>query len=52
MMRLTIEKVSNSVIVSSQVKDNSNDLPPLWIKQVGLEWFYFAVCKIISILEL
>ncbi|EAW39038.1 hypothetical protein L8106_01947 [Lyngbya sp. PCC 8106] len=50
-MRLTIEKVSNSVIISSQVKDNSNNLPPVWIKQVGLEWFYFAVCKILFTLE-
>ncbi|MEA5499337.1 hypothetical protein VB834_09750 [Limnoraphis robusta Tam1] len=42
-MRLPIEKVSNPIITSSNFKEDNYNIPPLWIQQAGLEWFYQMV---------
>ena len=51
-MRLPLEKVSNSIITSSQFEEKNSNSLPLWIKQAGLDYLYFGVCKVLDTLRL
>lgn len=50
-MRLPIEKFSNQMIVTSNSEENTSNIPPLWIRQAGLDYLYFGVCKVLDTLK-